>query len=374
MSKIAIGIPAYKAQKTIEECLSSINIQTIRNDLHIIIANDFPGDSYSYLSNKFAKLNITYLDTKVNSGPGVARNICLEEAAKSKDEWITFIDADDVFYTPYALENMLAATSQPGVIQVQSVFVSPVNTPQGKKLFPRTDLGHPWVFGRLTNVKFLSENNINFGILRQMEDGRFQHCIRLLVENSRFQIVQTNDISYVWREGSEHSITRSGADINNNIPVYNFGMCQIGAAIAFKQAIDFANEKNPFNGNITKFATEHMVGHYFTYFECVEKCPVFAEINDWVAKWFYHNCFKPYCNNVNFDILESLFMQMMSAKGPQFKKFPEKTFKQWYDLIISEEFNFDDIEQIHNKLPANIRDVEIASGLMPADGIKSLFN
>ena len=30
---ITIGIPAYKAQNTIEECLSSINIQTMRDNI-----------------------------------------------------------------------------------------------------------------------------------------------------------------------------------------------------------------------------------------------------------------------------------------------------------------------------------------------------
>ena len=41
--KIAIGIPAYKAQNTIEECLSSINIQSMRDDINVIISNDNPG-------------------------------------------------------------------------------------------------------------------------------------------------------------------------------------------------------------------------------------------------------------------------------------------------------------------------------------------
>ena len=40
--KICIGIPAYKAQNTIEECLSSINIQTIRDEINVVISNDNP--------------------------------------------------------------------------------------------------------------------------------------------------------------------------------------------------------------------------------------------------------------------------------------------------------------------------------------------
>ena len=40
--KVAIGIPAYKAQKTIEECLSSINIQSFRDNIDVIISPDNP--------------------------------------------------------------------------------------------------------------------------------------------------------------------------------------------------------------------------------------------------------------------------------------------------------------------------------------------
>ena len=71
---ITIGIPAYKAQNTIEECLSSINIQTMRNNIEVVIANDNPGvDDYSYLKNLFPKLDIVLTETEKNGGPGVMR-------------------------------------------------------------------------------------------------------------------------------------------------------------------------------------------------------------------------------------------------------------------------------------------------------------
>lgn len=369
--KVAIGIPAYKAQSTIEVCLSSINIQTMRNDINVIISNDNPGDDYSYLSSRFPELHITYLDCKENGGPGVARNKAIETC---KDDYITFIDADDIFYSPYAIENMYKAVNQPNIVQSQSIFVQPIKAPDGTtKLYPHVEPNHPWSFARMTNVKFLHQYGINFGTLRQMEDGRFQHCIRLLIDGSQLRVNYTKDIAYVWKEGSDHSITRSGADINDGIPVYNYGMCQIGAAVAFKQAIDFAQSKNPFNGNIPKFATEQMVNHYFTYFECKEKCAKFAKQNWWVSQWFYHNCFKPYCGNISIDVLESIFMQMLSVKGKEFKKFPELTFRQWFEKVSTDKFVFEDLVNIHNELPENIREVERRTGQLP-DNILDIFN
>lgn len=363
--KVAIGIPAFKAHSTIQMCLSSINIQTMRKDIRVVISNDDPGDSYEYLSKQFPDLEIMYLDCTKNGGPGVARNRVIDAC---NDQYITFIDADDVFYTPYAIENMYRAINQPNVVQSQSVFVQPIKMQDGSvKLYPHMEANHPWTFGRMYNVKFLHKYGINFGTLRQMEDGRMQHCIRLLIDGTQFKINYTKDIAYIWQEGSDHSITRSGADINDGIPVYNFGMCQLGAAIAFKQAIDFAQSKNPFNGNIPKFASEQMVNQYFTYFECKEKCPKFAEQNLWVSKWFYNNCFKPYCSNVSKDILENIFMQILSAKGKDFKKFPELTFDQWFEKISTSEFNFEELREIHDKLPEDIKEVERKTGQLPDD-------
>ena len=44
---LTVGIPAYKAQSTICEALASIMIQTAKDNVSIIIANDYPGDDYS---------------------------------------------------------------------------------------------------------------------------------------------------------------------------------------------------------------------------------------------------------------------------------------------------------------------------------------
>lgn len=367
--KVAIGIPAFKAEKTISKCLSSINIQSMRDDINVIIANDNPGDDYHYLSKEFPELHITYVDCEKNGGPGVARNNALKA---SNDDTITFIDADDVFYTPYAIETMYNAFRAPGTIQAQTVFVQECTVNGEHKLMPQTNPGHPWVFGRLTSVQFLKQNNIDFGTLRQMEDGRFEWCIRLLTEGTQYKITPVQDITYVWKEGSEHSITRSGMDINDGIPVYNYGLCQIGASRAAKEAIEFALEKNPFNGNIQKFAVEQMVGHYFTYYECLERCPKFAEQNWWLSKWFYNTCYSKYCQNITDDLLDQFYMGMLSVKGKDIKHFPELTFKQWFNKIKQEEFKLEELIDIRSRLPENIVQVEKKTGTI-TDDILGLF-
>lgn len=364
--KVAIGIPAYKAQNTIEECLSSINIQSMRDDINVIISNDNPGvDDYSYLKKLFPKLHITLTETDKNGGPGIARNKAIEVA---KDDYIMFMDADDILYSPYAVEQLYrGVTAAPNVVQSQGIFLQASKVNGVTNLIPQQNPNHPWSFGRLTNLNFLKSNKIDFGLLPNMEDGRFQWCINLVIEGTQLKRNLLKDVVYVWKEGSEHSITRSGTDINNGIPVYNYSMCQIGASIAAKQAVEFALSKNPFNGSIQKFLLEQMISHYFTYYECKERCPKFAEQNWWLSKWFYHNCYSKYCQNLNDDLIDRFYMQMLSAKGRDLQKFPDLTFSQWFEKIKTEEFVFEELAEIRSRLPQEILDVERKSGSLTAE-------
>lgn len=77
---ITIGIPAYKAETHICDCLSSIQIQSIRDEVSIIIAKDNPTDNYDFVKKRFPDLDITILDCKENTGPGLARQRCADAA------------------------------------------------------------------------------------------------------------------------------------------------------------------------------------------------------------------------------------------------------------------------------------------------------
>lgn len=93
MPKISVIIPVYNAEKYLNECISSIAKQTMR-DIEIIAVNDGSTDNslniLDELSSKYSgKLKIF---TKENGGAGSARNIGIEN---SNGEFIKFVDADD---------------------------------------------------------------------------------------------------------------------------------------------------------------------------------------------------------------------------------------------------------------------------------------
>ena len=178
---LAIGIPAYKAQSTIFKTLASIAIQSIQPKVYI--ADDCITDDNSYedIIKCFPDLNICYIPTTENTGPGLARQRALEAAYKDGCQLITFIDADDVLYDQYSLETLLQGFNSSEVVVSQGSFLQ--KTPIG--FVPRSDVGHPWVFGRLYAIKFLKENGIEFSSLRCMEDGELNAKIRMLVEKEK---------------------------------------------------------------------------------------------------------------------------------------------------------------------------------------------
>ena len=53
----------------------------------------------------------------------------------------------------------------------------------------------------------------------------------MTIEGSPLLINVIKEPVYLWRTGSEHSITRIGVD-DSGIPQYNFDLCQWGATVA----------------------------------------------------------------------------------------------------------------------------------------------
>lgn len=375
--KIGIIIPAYKAQETIQKLYASIFIQK-EVEYKVYTVNDNPGDTKdSYYPS--CKLNDwEFINTDKNEGPGIARNKGLEKAIEDKMDFVTFIDADDVLfdsYSLYKLQNAIMKTQN--CIESMGMFLSPVQTPDGIQFMPRggqNDAWHPWVFGRLYVTQFLKDNGLKLHHIRAMEDSYLQQTTKLLIEGTQLQVAVLNEPVYIWSEGSEHSITRTGTDINDGIPIYNYGLCQLGAAVAYRDALDFANKKNPFSPSVIRMASELLVDKYFTYYETVDKCPKYARQADWVARYFYHNCFEKYCKNVTIDVLNNIYKAMIGRLST-YDKLPTKTFEEWFDDIQKTSVpTIKELEDIRKEdLPVNVIEAELKTGVV-TENIGEFFN
>lgn len=384
MKKITIGVPVYKAKTTINKLLASLLIQTMSDDISIVLANDFPEDNgeYEFVKKLYPTLDIKILDCDKNTGPGLARQRALDAC---KTDWITFMDADDVLVNPFALEELYNNIT-PNCIEVQGPFFQEVeegnlNSAQKMQLIqngqgvpprsmPRNDIGHPWVFGRLYNVKFLRQQGIKFSKLRAMEDGEFNWKIRMLIEGSGLQINLIDSPIYLWRTGSDHSITRIGIEENDGEPLYNWDLCQVGATAAAINAIKFCQKKNPFNGGVIRFAVEQMIGQYFTYVKCLEKKPMFAKQNLFNAKRFYHSCYKSLEENIDIDILKVMYTSQLAAQSQEMIGIiPEITFFEFMEKIKNDEYGGkEEFDSIRDEMPSWVKELDLKSGVLGEEG------
>lgn len=211
------------------------------------------------------------------------------------------------------------------------------------------------VFGRCYRTEFLKQMDIKFSSLRAMEDGEFNWKIRMVIDGTPLKINILDAPCYLWRTGSEHSITRMGID-DNGIPQYNFDMCQWGATIASINAIKFARKKNPFNGALIRFSTEMMIGQYFTYVECLAKKPVFAEQNFFNAKRFYHECYKEIESQIDDEVLKNMYTVQRTGKAQDLIGIiPEVTFWDFMKRVREEEYGGEEeFAKIRASLPEDI--------------------
>jgi glycosyltransferase involved in cell wall biosynthesis len=117
---INIIIPAYNAHETIEKTIASIAVQTISDQIEIILVDDASNNGYEEIIKKFEKLiKIKYIKHKVNLGVGFARQTGLDAVDKP---YFGFADSDDFYTDAFAFEKMLNKAKEKNSNIVSSFF------------------------------------------------------------------------------------------------------------------------------------------------------------------------------------------------------------------------------------------------------------
>jgi glycosyltransferase involved in cell wall biosynthesis len=283
--KLDVIIPAFNAQNTIERTLSSIVMQSIVNDLTIIIVND--NDSIGY--EKFIKQFEEYVDIKEikhdkNKGPGVARQTGIDNTSSP---YFTFIDADDTFANAFALEILLTgAEKNPEYHTIVGSFVE--QQPNLKFLKHDNDL--IWTFGKLYNRSFINKYKIRFNETRANEDNGFNTIIRL-VSSETEKIMFLPDVVYYWHY-KEDSITRK------DNAQYSYDQSFVGYTDNMIHAKRHARKHKPFNSYIDMWSIQTMAQLYIYYYQTIKRDPRFIEQN------------YSYCQKYFDDIFYDLYKRM----------------------------------------------------------------
>ena len=102
--EVSIIMPAYNAEKYIEEAIRSVMTQTYK-EWELIVINDCSADNTEQVVLKIAAEDerIRYLKNNVNLGVSESRNKGIK---CSRNDWVAFLDSDD-FWVADKLEKQL---------------------------------------------------------------------------------------------------------------------------------------------------------------------------------------------------------------------------------------------------------------------------
>lgn len=102
--QLSVIVPVYNVEKCLPLCIESVQKQTYKN-WELILVDDGSQDNSGTICDEYAaKDSRIKVIHKANGGVNTARNRGLDEA---EGEFITFIDADDEFYTDDTFEKNL---------------------------------------------------------------------------------------------------------------------------------------------------------------------------------------------------------------------------------------------------------------------------
>lgn len=149
--RVCVVIPAYNAGKFIRRCMDSLQVQTYKDWLAVVIDDGSTDDTAQKVAFYAARDARVLLRERKHSGASAARNQALEEAERLATEYVTFLDADD-YLEPDALEALVETAQRTGADIVHCKYFSefvngsryePGNLfPEGSvfdaKSFPRT--------------------------------------------------------------------------------------------------------------------------------------------------------------------------------------------------------------------------------------------
>ena len=203
---IDVIIPTYEAHDFLAIGLHSLACQTFASKLHVYIVDDCSSRGYEEIVKPFRRnLKITILKTPYNSGPGFARQYGIDH---SDSPYITFMDADDVFYYVRAIQDLYEVMENNSADEVIGNFA--------EELANGTVYIHycndVWMHGKMYRRSFLEENNIRMNNTAANEDTGFNQLTRMVAKN----IQNLDQVVYYWKV-NPNSICRQ----NNN--EYSFG-------------------------------------------------------------------------------------------------------------------------------------------------------
>lgn len=198
---VGIVIPAYKRREVLYQALLSLELQT-NKDFIVIVVDDHSPEPLEDVVREFdGKLNYIYKYAEVNGGPGAARQLGLEECYEIDVKYVMFLDSDDMLY-PHAVDRLVHVMEESGCSLV-GAQVWQEHVDGGGGIIPSDN--ETWLHGKIFLTSYLKENDIRFPKLRTNEDVAFN----LIASQCAPKKGTLDEILYLFKYDN-NSITHQG--------------------------------------------------------------------------------------------------------------------------------------------------------------------
>lgn len=202
---VNVIVPMYHSKDTIHDTLNALVAQTKKMFI-VTLVQDCDGEDYTEIINEYRNrgLHIQLLSTKKNSGPGVARQVGIDNTKMC--DYVMFCDSDDMYY-PRAIELLyMEAKRHNADVVTSSITFEEKNGPGGYIISGESPV--TWCGGKIYRLDYLKKNNIRFlDDLRLNEDAYFN----LVACNSTDKRFLIKEHTYFWR-ANPNSLTRKEKD------------------------------------------------------------------------------------------------------------------------------------------------------------------
>lgn len=180
MTSVDIVIPYYNARKFLNRVLGSIVMQDVDDILlQVLLVDDCSTETFEDVIEKFKSLiNIQVIHAPVNAGPGVARQIGIDN---SNADYLIFIDSDDILSTPNAVTTCVKLAKENNA----DIIICDFNEECDAGFYPHTK-DQTFMHGKMYRTAFLKENDIRFNESRTNEDGVFNAIAIALSKSTVF--------------------------------------------------------------------------------------------------------------------------------------------------------------------------------------------
>lgn len=201
--KCDIIVPIYNTpDDLLIRCLSSIAMQTVIKDIHVIVVDDCSTkvDSSKVINSFSNIIDIDYIKLEQNVGSGIARNIGY---SRGKNEYILFCDSDDSYSSAFSVERLLQPFKEDdSTLLTMGAFLEQLDGVNFKK----HQYNLTWIFAKVYRRSFLDKWDIHYPEMRANEDVGFNMlvwaCIKDMSKNKYI-----DDVVYMWHN-NQQSITR----------------------------------------------------------------------------------------------------------------------------------------------------------------------